>query len=181
MSLVVYAGLAKAVRRESGVAVCHWWGTSWYYVNKWRRALGVASSNEGTYQIRLAFPQTPRFRQIQRMAWALNGTPERRAAQSLRQTGMKMSEQARRNNSLAHMGILNTEATRRKLSLAHKRRGTWPPAAGKPWSKEELALLRTLPATEVFRRTDRTYSAVTSMRVLLGLTRATRPTRPRRK
>jgi hypothetical protein len=30
LALVVYGALAKAVRRESGVAVCHWWGTSWY-------------------------------------------------------------------------------------------------------------------------------------------------------
>jgi hypothetical protein len=181
LALVVYSGLARAVRRESGIAVCRWWGASWYHVNKWRRALGVPSTNEGTYRLRLAFTQTPRFRQIQNMSWATNGTPERRAAQSLRQTGMKMSEQARRNNSLAHMGILNSKATRRKLSLAHKRRGTWPPAAGKPWTKDELALLRTLPAIEVFRQTDRTYSDVTSMRVLLGLTAAKRATRPRRK
>lgn len=87
LALVVYGGLAKAVRRESGVAVCRWWGASWYYVNKWRRALGVASSNEGTYRLRLAFTQTPRFRQIQKMAWALNGTPVRRAAQSLPKVG----------------------------------------------------------------------------------------------
>jgi hypothetical protein len=171
LALVVFGGLAKAVRRESGVAVCHWWGVSWYHVNNWRRALGVASSNEGTYRLRLAFTRTPRFRQIQKMAWALNGTPERRAAQSLRQTGMKMSEQARRNNSFAHIGIRNSEATRRKLSLAHKRRGTWPPAAGKPWSEDELALHRSLPPKEVVKRTNRTYSAVTSMRVMLGLSR----------
>ncbi len=170
LALVVYGGLAKAVRRESGVAVCHSWGASWYYVNKWRRALGVPSSNDGTYRLRLAFTQTPRFRQIQKMAWALNGTPERRAAQSLRQTGMKMSEQAGRNNSLAHIGMRATEKSRRKMSESHKRRGTWPPAAGKPWSKEELALLRKLRPRDVAKRIDRIYIAVCSMRFLLGLT-----------
>jgi hypothetical protein len=172
LALVVYGGLAKAVRRESGIAVCHWWGASWYYVNKWRRALGVRSSNEGTHRLRVAFANSPVFKQAQRKAWALNGTPERRAAQSLRQTGMKMSEQARQNNSLAHIGIRHTEASRRKMSLVHKRRGTWPAAAGRVWSEDELALLRTLPPKEVVKRTDRTYSAVTAMRFMLGLTRS---------
>jgi hypothetical protein len=181
LAIVVYGGLAKAVRHESGIAVCHWWGTSWYNVNKWRRALDVPSNTEGTHRLRSAMTKTPEFRRYQKKAWALLSKPERRAAQSLRQTGMKMSEDARRNNSLAHMGMRHTLKSRRKMSETHKRRGTWPAAAGRPWTKEELALLRTLPAIDVFRRTDRTYSAVTSMRVTLGLTRATRPTRRRQK
>ncbi len=171
LALVVYGALAKAVRQESGVAVCHWWGTIWYYVNKWRRALDVPSSTEGTHRLRSAMTKTPQFRRIQKKAWALLGTPERRAAQSLRQTGIKMSEEARRNNSLAHMGLRPTRKSRRKMSESHKRRGTWPAAAGRPWSEEELALLRSLPPKEVVKRTDRTYSAVTSMRVMLSLTR----------
>jgi hypothetical protein len=170
LALVVYGGLAKAVRRESGVAVCHWWGTSWYNVNKWRRALDVPSNTEGTHRLRSAMTKTPQFRRIQKKAWALLGTPERRAAQSLRQTGMKMSEEARRNNSLAHIGMQATAKSRRKMSESHKRRGTWPPAAGNPWSKEELALLRKLRPRDVAKRIDRTYIAVCSMRFLLGLT-----------
>jgi hypothetical protein len=60
---------------------------------------------------------------------------------------------------------------RRKMSETHKRRGTWPAAAGRPWSEEELALLRSLTPKEVVKRTDRTYSAVTAMRFILGLRR----------
>ncbi len=115
--------------------------------------------------------KTPEFRRYQKKAWTLLGTPERRAAQSLHQTGMKMSEEARRNNSLAHMGMRHTLKSRRKMSETHKRRGTWPAAAGRPWSEQEIALLRSLPPKEVVKRTDRTYSAVTLMRVMLGLTR----------
>jgi hypothetical protein len=40
-------GLVEAVRRESGVAVAHWWGVSSDVVRKWRRALGVGVVNEG--------------------------------------------------------------------------------------------------------------------------------------
>jgi hypothetical protein len=115
--------------------------------------------------------KTPEFRRYQRKAWALLGTPERSAAQSLWQTGMKMSEEARRNNSLAHMEMRPTPKSRRKMSETHKRRGTWPAAAGRPWSEDELALLRTLLPKEVVKRTDRTYSAVTAMRFMLGLSR----------
>jgi hypothetical protein len=40
-ALVVYKGLANAVRRESNLAVCHWWGVSPQTVSLWRKALEV--------------------------------------------------------------------------------------------------------------------------------------------
>ena len=50
-SLIVYKGLAKAVRRESELAICHWWGVRTSTVRKWRRALGVGRMTEGTGQL----------------------------------------------------------------------------------------------------------------------------------
>jgi hypothetical protein len=38
---VVYRGLAKAVRRESALAVAHWWGVGKWTVRAWKKALGV--------------------------------------------------------------------------------------------------------------------------------------------
>jgi hypothetical protein len=47
-SLVVFKDLARAVRRESAQAVCHWWEVAKCTVWKWRVALGVKPTNEGT-------------------------------------------------------------------------------------------------------------------------------------
>jgi hypothetical protein len=41
-SLVLFKDLARAVRRESEVAICHWWGVCPTTVWKWRKALGIA-------------------------------------------------------------------------------------------------------------------------------------------
>src|SRR5438046_2085080 len=51
-SLVIVAGLARAVRRESGVAICHWWGVTPQTVTKWRKALGVSPVTDGTRRLR---------------------------------------------------------------------------------------------------------------------------------
>jgi hypothetical protein len=40
-SLVVFKDLARAVRRESEVAVAHHWSVTGQTVGKWRKALGV--------------------------------------------------------------------------------------------------------------------------------------------
>ncbi len=39
--LVVYGGLAAALRRESTLAVAHWWGVGENTVWRWRKALGL--------------------------------------------------------------------------------------------------------------------------------------------
>jgi hypothetical protein len=45
--LIVCDGLAEAIRRESAEALQHWWGMGADTVRKWRRALGVTTT-EGT-------------------------------------------------------------------------------------------------------------------------------------
>jgi len=52
-SLVLCGDLAEAVRRESGVAVRHWWGVARDVLRRWRRALGVGAVNEGGHQLRM--------------------------------------------------------------------------------------------------------------------------------
>jgi hypothetical protein len=46
--LILCGALARAVRRESEVAVAHWWGVSQWTVWKWRKELGVDAINKGT-------------------------------------------------------------------------------------------------------------------------------------
>jgi len=69
-SLIVYKGLAKAIRRESNLAICHWWGVCPTAIWKWRRALGVGAITEGTSGL-------PRFPCSARMAMAKSGHPIR--------------------------------------------------------------------------------------------------------
>jgi hypothetical protein len=53
-AIVLYKGLARAVRREAAAAVMHAWNVGPATVNKWRRALGVARWNEGDVLIKAA-------------------------------------------------------------------------------------------------------------------------------
>ena len=70
----------------------------------------------------------------------------------------------------AHLGRRASKETRRKLSEAQRRRGAWPPAAGKPWTREEDALVTTLSSKEAATRLPgRTLTAVYSRRRMLGL------------
>ncbi len=64
----------------------------------------------------------------------------------------------------ARRGSHHTEETRRRMSEAHKARGTWPPAAGRPWTPEEDELVLALPLKEVARRTGRSVTSVQSRR-----------------
>src|SRR5262245_25600 len=50
--LVVDEELARAVRREAGVAVAYWFGVGHNTVTTWRRALGVPPRNEGSARLR---------------------------------------------------------------------------------------------------------------------------------
>ena len=50
-SLVVCGDLAKAVLRESNIAICYWFGITAQTVSKWRKALDVPQVNEGTRRL----------------------------------------------------------------------------------------------------------------------------------
>lgn len=54
LSLVLYGGLARAVRREGAAAVMHWWGVGQATVWKWRQVLGVPRWNEGDLRLKMA-------------------------------------------------------------------------------------------------------------------------------
>jgi hypothetical protein len=49
---VVYRGLARAVRRESELAVARWWGIAVWSAWQWRKALGVGPTTEDTARLR---------------------------------------------------------------------------------------------------------------------------------
>ncbi|MBC7855452.1 MAG: hypothetical protein IAF94_18645 [Pirellulaceae bacterium] len=59
-SLVLYADLANAVRKESRVAVAHWWGVSQSTVKPWRLALGVPTFTPGALKLRAPLYANPK-------------------------------------------------------------------------------------------------------------------------
>jgi hypothetical protein len=61
-SLVLYRGLASAVRKESNQTVARLFGVTGQTVTKWRKALGVPPNNEGTRQRRVEIGKSPVMR-----------------------------------------------------------------------------------------------------------------------
>jgi hypothetical protein len=56
--LLVDEELARAVRRESSLAIQHWWGVSQRTVWCWRQALGVERFNEGSRRLHAQLSRT---------------------------------------------------------------------------------------------------------------------------
>jgi hypothetical protein len=52
---IVCGELIRAVQTESAIAVAHHWGVSTATVKKWRRALGVPASTNGTRRLRISY------------------------------------------------------------------------------------------------------------------------------
>src|SRR5579871_4825707 len=166
--LIVCGGLAKAVRTESEIAVAYWWGVTPQTVWRWRKALGVPRTNEGSSRLwRDHFDE--RIGEVQPLAAAKATDPRRRAKLATARRGKPQPAHVRAAIARANRERVVSEQTRRKMSAAHRRRGTRPPKAGSPWTAEEDALIPELPAAEVALRTGRTLRAVYDRRRQFGL------------
>jgi hypothetical protein len=126
-SLVLYRDLAKAVRRESNLAVCYWWGVGPSAVRKWRRALSVPVNNEGTRARRVAYGKSPAHRKTMVAMFAAEWSPSRRAKIGNARRGKPRAAHVLAALLRAHKGRRMSLEQRRKLSEVHKRRGTRPP------------------------------------------------------
>jgi len=69
---------AKAVRKEANIAIQHWWGVCPTTVRKWRRALDIPATTEGTSQLRSEHFAEPWGEEARRKAWSKARDPERR-------------------------------------------------------------------------------------------------------
>lgn len=159
-SLIVYGALARAVRREANQAVAHWWGVTGQTITKWRRALGVPAVNDGQRELLRANFDEPWGHRARRLAWAKARDPERCAKIAAARKGKPRPKSAMEPARLANIGRVPSAATRAKMSASQKKRGAWPPAAGRPWTAAEEKLLATLPTAEVAKRTGRSVWAV---------------------
>lgn len=157
---ILCGDLVKAVKRESATAICYRWGVSPFTVWKWRQALDVPETNEGTSRLRSDYAQEPAAVAAREKASAKARDPERRAKIAAAKRGRPRPRHVIEAVIASHRGKALTEETRRKISKTHRRKGTRPPKAGRPWSAVEDALLGALPVAEVARRTGRTVLAV---------------------
>jgi len=161
LSLVLYRGLARAVRRESNAAVAYWFGVTGQTVTKWRRALGVRHP-EGDRCLQAANGKRNRNGLV--AMWAKAKDPTRCAKIAAARRGKPRPPHVIEALRMANLGRKLPAAQRAKMSAAHKRRRTRPPAAGKPFTAHELWLIQRLPPAEAAKRTGRTLTAIYSQR-----------------
>jgi hypothetical protein len=167
-SLGVYKDLLNALQRESGIAVCHWWGLTSQTITKWRKALGIGPVTRGTSALRRAHALQPWANQAREKAWAKANDPIRCEKIAASKRGKPRPPEVCRAIGVAQIGKRMTQISRQKMSITHKRRGTRPPKAGPAWSVWEEGLLkRGLTAANVSKATGRTLTAVYSRRYLL--------------
>jgi hypothetical protein len=163
-SLVVYKGLAMAIRRESNQAVCHWWGLTPQTVSKWRKLLSVPRATPGTSRLHRTYATSdPAIIEGRRKAHAKARDPERCRKISEARRGKPRPPHVREAMLKASLGRRHSEESRRKMSEAHRRRGTLVPGTI-PWTRKEDALVRTLPAEEVAKKPGRSLSGVYARR-----------------
>ena len=168
--LILCGDLARAVRRESETAICHWWGVGVTTVWKWRKVLGVESINEGTSALLSRWaPETVQSDEAARKLADVQGSPERAAKIAAAKHGKPRSETVKTVLWTANLGRKASSEQRRKISESHKARGTRAPAAGVPWAAEGDALIGTMKDGDVAGRTGRTEEAVSARRYSLGV------------
>jgi NUMOD3 motif len=169
-AIVLYGDLVRAVRRESSLAIQHWFGVGPVTVWQWRRALGVDRKTEGTSRLQSENSQTnPGVIAGLAKAHGTAQDPERRARIAAAQRGKPRPRSAMEAAWEANRGRKHTAEARAKMSAAQRWRGARPPKAGRAWTAEEDALVRELPALEVASKTGRTLQAVYARRSVLGL------------
>jgi hypothetical protein len=112
---VVCGGLLKALRRESSVAVQHWFGLSEGTVARWRRALGVPRATHGTARLyrqnALRTFSRPKVR-AEALAW----TDEKREKVAALRRGRPMHPNAARALREANARRVYGQAERARMS-----------------------------------------------------------------
>jgi hypothetical protein len=166
-SLVLYRGLAHAVRREANQDVARLFGVTGQTVTKWRRALDVPPNNRGTLRRRVEAGKRNRRALVAMHAKARD--PVRRAKIAATKRGKPRPRSVIDALRRANLGRKLSAEQRAKTSAAHKRRGTRPPSAGKSWAAWEDRLLDKLPPASVGSKTGRTLTAVYLRRAALGI------------
>jgi hypothetical protein len=135
-ALIVFGDLARAVRTESNQAVCHWFGVSAQTVSKWRTALGVGPTNDGTHRLRSDYTREPCARKARAKAHAKNGDPDRRARIAAAKLGVPRPPHVIEAMRQGRTGKPQSDEARAKMRAAHalrkQRAGPSTSAPGRP-------------------------------------------------
>jgi NUMOD3 motif len=167
--MVVYRGLAKAVRRETELAVAYHWGVCLSTVTAWKKALGVPAVTRGTREAKREHFAEPWADETRAKAHAKLRDAARREKIAASKRGKPRPPHVIEAMREGRTGKPHSEEARRKMSEAQRRRGTRPPKAGKPWTEDEDEAVRTLPGAEAAEATGRTLKAVWDRRRELEL------------
>ena len=168
-TLVLFGGLAEAVKRESNQAVCHWFGVTPQTVCHWRKALGVGLTNDGTHRLRSDYQKEPAAKMALAKAQAKSSDPGRRRKLSAAFKGRKPPQHVIEAAHKARTGMKHTATARAKMSAARRKWGkNWAPG-GPVYTVAEDEILRTRPAPIAAKLTGRTLTSVYSRRLKLGL------------
>ncbi len=159
--------LARAIRLESTPAIRYWFGVTAWQASVWRSALGAEANNPGMLRLRQAHAESPWFKRAQKLGWAKASDPVRIAKIVEAKRGKPRPRDVIEAMRRANLGRPLSVEHRRKMSEAHKRRGTKAPAAGRPWTPWEDALLYQLSIGDVVAKTGRTEAAVKHRRKVL--------------
>src|SRR5687767_5786843 len=158
--LVLYGLLVEAVRRESLVAVCHWFGVSRQTASRWRKALGVGFSTEGTFRLKSDYNQEPWAHAARKKAWAKARDPDRCRKIAQARRGKPRPKHVIEAMRKGRTGKPHPPEVRAKISAFLRERAKVFLPSGKRWTPEQDRWVRTLPAAEVARRTKRSIDSV---------------------
>jgi hypothetical protein len=128
---VVYRDLAKALKVESRLAICYWWGVTGQTVSKWRKALGIRPVTPGTSKLKRDNFNQPWGQRARRKAWKAPRDPVKMQRLSDSKRGVPRPPGVMAAAHAANRGRRPTAETRAKMSAAAKRWGTRPPARKK--------------------------------------------------
>lgn len=104
-SLVLSAALAEAIRRESAVAVAHWWGISTKTVRVFRRALDVPRNTEGTLKQHATVAEPPPMTATAKGLARIASDPAIRQRIADKQRGKYVSAETRERLSESLRGV----------------------------------------------------------------------------
>ena len=168
-SLIVYGGLADAIRRESNQAVCHWWGITPQTVTKWRKVLQVKPLNAGSRELFVRYGREERSLDALPLARAAASRPEARQKLADSRRGKPRPQSVIEALRRANLGRKATPEQRRKLSEAQRARPASSPRPRRAWTEHEDSLCRTLAPNDVAALIGRSLHAVYVRRHRLGL------------
>jgi hypothetical protein len=171
-AFIICGDLVRALRRESPLAICHWWGVSPGTVSRWRRAIGVPEFNDGTRKLRSRCSvQAPLRLQQWETARQKTNLPEVNARRAASNCGRQPSALVLEDLARGRKKV-QSPAAKKKRRATPERLRLQGPLWDQQWTADQIDLLGTLPDEEVAARIGKTVKAVGLKRCRLRIATA---------